>query len=124
MTPLFLAWLESEARLIHSDGCSKVSQFNRKCCDLHDCEFYHGKDAADAYRLFREGERGYWSQAKPVTFEDANRHFRNCHFSHTQLGWLNPMTWWRWRGIVRFSRGAWDAHRAREQAADARQDDV
>ena len=118
---LYWDWIRSEAALINSDGCSKVSGFMVECCWEHDLAFYYAKDPQDAYlRILDNGlsRLDAWHDAAPITFTQANTRFKRCHIQRTKwghLGWLNPLTWIRWRGVVRLSKGAWDAHRAREQ---------
>lgn len=113
---LFGDWIDEEAALIDSDGCSGVTNIQGRCCRQHDLEFFYGKSAADAYRLYRYGAVHYWTHAQSVTFEQANKHFRSCHFRNSPLGHLNPFGWWRY-AVVRRKKGraAWEAHRQREQ---------
>ena len=112
---LYWDFVRSEAALIDSDGCSKVSGIQVECCWEHDLAFWYGADPRDAYRLYRSGVADYWRQAARITFDEANRRFKKCHVPRTRLGWLNPMVWWRWRAVVRLSRGAWNEHREREK---------
>ena len=57
----------------------------------------------------------YWQKAAPVTFEQANAHFKACNFRETALGYWNPFAWLRYGvGRLRKTRSAWDKHRARE----------
>jgi len=117
-------WVRSEAALIDSDGCTGVSGLFLECCWEHDVAFFHGKDPRAAYRLFNDlpelSRVNLWLHAPDISFEDANARFKKCHIQRTKwgwLGWINPMTWIRWRGVVRLSRGAWEAHRQREREA-------
>lgn len=113
----YVEWVREEAALIHADGCTGVSNIEGWCCLQHDLEFSHGKSAADAYRHYRLGATDYWALAKPVTFEEANAHFRACHLRSSRLGYFNPLAWWRWAAMrAKATRKAWDAHRAREAA--------
>lgn len=119
---LYWSWIESEAALIESDGCTKASGFQLCCCWEHDLAFYYATDPRDAFRRWREHDDGdrAWKDAAPVTFEAANEDFRRCHAQRSRLGWwwwINPMNVWRWRAVVRAARGAWDSHRAREAQA-------
>ena len=108
-------FIESEAGRINSDGCTGVTGFHRPCCWLHDCEFHHARDAADAYRMYLRGEPDYWKKAKEIDFDTANSHFKRCHFSRSKLGWLSPMGWVRWVFMNPLGKGAWEKHRERER---------
>lgn len=124
MTVLYQAWVESEAALIVSDGCTGVSGFRRECCLEHDLAFYYARNPRTAYMGWVDhGDRELaWEEAAPITFEEANSDFKRCHARASKLGsfwWLNPVNLWRWRGVVRFSKRAWNAHRAREAAQEA-----
>lgn len=108
-------WIEDEARLIHADGCTGVTNIGGWACLEHDVAYYYGRDPVQAYRLWYRGIRGYWELSPPITFEDANRAFRSSLFRESWLGHFNPMSWWRWRAMrLKATRAAWDKHRARE----------
>ena|SRR3990167_585228 len=111
-------WIEEQAALINADGCTGVSNAFAGCCLRHDLEFYYGRSATDAYIQARYGERDPWVWAERLTFEEANAHFRACHFRESRLGYLNLVGWYRY-AIVRRSKGraAWEKHRAREREA-------
>lgn len=118
---LYWAWIESEAALIRSDGCTKATGWKLPCCHEHDLAFWHGKDPRAAYQrwLVHHHRDAAWHEAAPISFEAANRDFRTCHSQRSPLGWwwwLDPRAVVRWRAVVRLSRAAWDAHRARELA--------
>lgn len=118
MNPLlFWDWIRQEAALIHADGCTGVSNMYGECCLQHDLEFYYGRSATDGYWHYGNREAEYWLTAKRITFEDANDHFKRCHFRQSKAGYLNVFAWWRY-AVVRTKKGrsAWDAHRAREAA--------
>lgn len=113
-------WITREAALIHADGCTGITNLQGRCCLEHDLQFFYGRDAADAYRRYARGEAMVWALAHRITFEEANTHFRACHFRESRLGYLNLVGWYRY-AVVRRRKGraAWDAHRAREaQATD------
>lgn len=114
--PLFWPWVESEAGLIEADGCSKVSGAFRKCCLRHDLEYFWGKDASDAYRLYIAGEPEYWFNAKAVTKGTADANFRRCMQSQSRFGFFSPVAFYRWLGVKLGATGAWESHREREQA--------
>lgn len=106
-------WLREQAQLIHADGCSGVTNIDAICCLEHDLAFYYGKDPAHAYHFARTQDPWWW--ARPITFEDANTHFRACCFRESRLGYLNLMGWWRYWGVrTKRGRAAWEGHRARE----------
>jgi hypothetical protein len=111
----FYEWVKEEARLIHADGCSGGTNLEGICCLIHDLEFYYGKSVTDAYSYARLGHLDPWMKARPVTYDDANRHFRSCMFRESTLGYLNPRGWLRyWAVRTKKGRAAWDGHRQRE----------
>jgi len=115
VTSAYASWLREEAALIHADGCTGVTNLYADCCLQHDLEFYYAKSAADAYRQQRAGHPAPWRDAVPVTFDEANAHFRACHFRSSRFGYLNLVGWYRYAAMrLRKTRAAWDAHRARE----------
>lgn len=76
-----------------------------------------------AYRLFSDlpelSRENLWLYAPAISFEVTNARFKKCHVQRTKwgwLGWINPMTWWRWHGVSRLSRDRWDAYRTRDAA--------
>lgn len=121
MTPiaLYQDWLRAEALLIDSDGCSRVSGYQVECCWEHDVTFWHGTDPREAYvRWCVHGDRERaWREASAIEFEEANRRFRKCHFSRTVLKYASPVAWWRYYGVMKGARAAWDTHRARPAEA-------
>lgn len=111
----FEAWIRQEAALIHADGCTGITNINGWPCLQHDLEFYYGKSAVDAYRLYLDGHPEPWGSSKSVTFEEANAHFRAANLRDSALGYFNPMVWWRQFGMrLKKTREAWEKHRARE----------
>lgn len=122
--PTYWEWIESEAALVESDGCTKATGFQLACCWEHDVAFWYARDPRSAYRHWLEHHDRVraWREADDVTFEQANRDFKRCHTQRSSLGWwwwLDPRNVVRWRVVVRASRAAWDRHRAREAAASA-----
>jgi len=113
----FYDWVREEARLIHADGCSGVTNIDGICCLIHDLEFYYGKSATDAYRHSTgPGDAIAWQDADAIGFDEANANFRRCCFRESILGYANPLAWWRYWGVrTQKGRAAWDAHRARER---------
>jgi hypothetical protein len=112
--PTFWNWLRSEAELISTDGCSRVSGAKIDCCYLHDLMFYHGSDPHEAYRLYRIGRLEPWTDAHRITRAEADRHLRRCLCNRSVLGHWSPMAWWRWLAVRLFAGGAWAAHRQRD----------
>ena len=115
--PVYWNFIRSEAALIQTDGCSHVSGFQVDFCYEHDLSFFHGKDPIDAYYRFRGGALDPWKEAKPITFDEANKRFRNRHQANSKFGRLSPMAWWRWLGVQYGGRSAWEKHRERERHA-------
>lgn len=110
--------MSEQAALIHSDGCTGVTNLYGDCCRQHDVEGFHGRSATDAYRLYLTGASDYWHRAQPITFEEWNKHFRSCHFRSSRLGHWSPLAWARYGAVrMRKGRAAWDAHRQREREA-------
>lgn len=108
-------FIEDEAALIHTDGCSKVSGAYRKHCRVHDLAYYYGVDPVDAYRQYQEGEPEYWLIARRITKADADAAFRRGIQSDSPAGFFSPLAAWRWLGLKLAGRKAWDTHRARER---------
>lgn len=108
-------WIAQEAALIHADGCTGVTNYQGGCCLQHDLEFWHGKSAVDAFTRWRNGEQDYWRHAAPTTFDEANQHFKRCHFRMSALGHWDPIAWARYGAMrLKKTRAAWDGHRQRE----------
>ena len=107
MTMRYWDWIRQEAALIHADGCTGVTNMYADCCLQHDLEFYYGTSATEAYRVG-------WAKAMPITFAQANDHFKRCHFRMGRLGHWNPIAWVRYAAVrMRKGRSAWDTHRRR-----------
>jgi hypothetical protein len=120
LSTLYWDWVRSEAALIDTDGCTGVSGLFRECCWEHDLAFWYAKNPRVAYLIWLEtNSREFaWQSAPSIDFDFANKTFRKCHVQRTKWGnlsWLNPMVWWRWRGVTTLSKSAWDRHRAREE---------
>lgn len=113
---LYKPWIEEQSALHSVDGCTGVTQWNAFCCKVHDLEFKLGKSAASAYRNYVSGHRDPWVRADPVTFAQANDHFKACNFRESAAGYWNPFAWIRYAGMrLKKTKAAWDAHRARER---------
>lgn len=109
----YTEWIREQAALIHADGCTGVTNWNGVCCLQHDLEYFHGKSAVAAYQLASVGDPDPWGKAKPVTFEQANAHFKACNFRESALGYFNLFAWVRYAARLKM-RAAWDSHRQRE----------
>lgn len=114
--PLYWDWIDSEAALINTDGCSKVSGAFRQCCRAHDLAYYYARDPRSAYRLYISGDPEYWFNATAVTRAHADADFRRCTQANSAMGFWSIAALWRWAGVRIGGKGAWDAHRAREAA--------
>lgn len=120
-------WIRSEAALIDTDGCSAVSGLTIECCFEHDLGYYHARDPRDAYRKALDPDVApdeHWLHAKPIDREEVDRRFRSCHQNHSRLGRWSLMATWRWLGVRVGAQGAWDKHRAREEAQRVREASV
>lgn len=114
--PLYWEWIESEAALIGTDGCSKVSGAYRRCCLQHDLSYYYAADPSMAYRIYRSGDTvTYWQAATPLTRATADAQLRRCIQSQSRLGFFSPVAAWRWLGVTLGARRAWNGHREREK---------
>lgn len=112
----FKEWIEQEASLVDSDGCSFASGFYKFRCRMHDLEYRYAKDAADAYQNYLSGILNPWHHAKAITRGEADTHLIHGIRNDSPLGYLDPI------GFVRllvkpFGRWPWKKHRAREQRA-------
>lgn len=112
--PLYWDWVESEAALIKTDGCSKVSGAFRKCCRQHDLAYYYGRDPVSAYKRYLAGDWEHWLNANPTTRAQADADFRRCTQANSAMGFFSPVALWRWAGVRLGGKGAWDRHRERE----------
>ena len=120
MTPLFWDWVDSEAALIQTDGCSKVSGAYRRWCRVHDLSYYFARDPVSAYlnyRLCAAGDLNYWHNAMPITKADADAAFRRGIQSDSAAGFFSPVALWRWLGVKCFGGKTWESHRQREHEA-------
>ena len=118
MTPLYWDWIDSEAAVIKTDGCSKVSGAFRRHCRVHDLSYYYARDPVSAYRLFIACDPDYWLCAQPITKGEADAAFRRGMQSDSVAGFFSPMALWRWAGLKIGGGSAWESHRRREREAD------
>lgn len=77
--------VEARAKALGSDGCTRVSEWNRRCCLLHDIMYRTGMDM----------------DGHAVTRQEADYLFWECNrrFSNSRLSWLSPRSWVRWAGV-------------------------
>jgi hypothetical protein len=76
-------WYEERAKALGSDGCSKVSEWNRRCCYRHDVHCRTQQDIHGNY----------------VSREDADARFWECNRIRSPFSWLSPRSWVRWAGV-------------------------
>ena len=112
--PLYWDWIESEAAVIGTDGCSKVTGAYRRCCLQHDLSYFYAAAPASAYRLFIAGTSNFWGHATRIDRATADAAFRRCIQAHSKAGFWSPVALMRWLGVKIGGQGAWEAHRARE----------
>lgn len=111
----FWDWIEQEAALIKTDGCSKVSGAYRKRCRVHDLSYFYGRDPVDAYKRYAAGDPEYWFNAHAITRATADADFRRGIQADSALGFFSPVAAWRWIGVRLGGKGAWEDHRAAER---------
>lgn len=112
----FRAWVNQEADLIESDGCSFATGFYKVRCRIHDLEYYYAKDATDAYQNYASGMSNYWHHAKDIERGEADDHLVGGIRNDSPLGYLDPIA--AIRLLVKpFGRWPWKRHRARTKAA-------
>jgi hypothetical protein len=108
-------WVDQEAALIKTDGCSWALGFYRRHCKVHDVAYYHGVDPVDAFLLWRLGRHDYWGEARRITQREADEHLRRGIRSDSPLGYLDPIAATRWAVLRAVGGRAWNKHRARER---------
>jgi hypothetical protein len=85
-------WVQHEASIINSDGCTAVSELYHYCCLEHDLGYHYGRDPRVAH------ERG-WQAAPPINRSEVDKRFRQCIQSHSKLGKWSPVSWIRYAGV-------------------------
>jgi len=78
-----------------SDGCTGVADIFVKACWEHDFYFRTHHDF----------------NGKVISFWEANRRFRRRMQWCSKLGFLSPVSWWRWLGVSLFGKAAWEGKR-------------
>ena len=114
---LYWQFVESEAALINSDGCTKVTGYRVSCCLEHDLSYRFAKDPRSAYRLHVDGAIDPWEFADPIERVVADARFRRCLQVRSYFGWYSPFALMRWIGVRAFAGSAWESHRERERQA-------
>lgn len=110
MPRTFWDFIEAEAALIKSDGCSVVPEFYHECCLVHDLEYWYARCATDAYTHYLKGTTNYWHLAKKLTQAQADKHLRSCIQKKSTLGKWSPLSWWRYWALREFGQKAWNSH--------------
>lgn len=108
--PLYWDWVREEARVIKSDGCSKVPDFYLQACLQHDLAYWYAKNPRSAYKHFVESVPDYWIKAAPIFQSEADAQFRQTIQKKSKLKKFSPMSWWRWAGLKLFGKKAWNSH--------------
>lgn len=75
-----------------SDGCTGVIDIFIKACWEHDFYFRTHHDF----------------NGRVISFREANRRFRRRMQHCSRLGFLSPVSWWRWLGVSLFGKAAWE----------------
>ena len=75
-----------------SDGCTGVIDIFIKACWEHDFYFRTHHDF----------------NGKVISFWESNRRFRRRVQHCSRLGFLSPVSWWRWLGVSLLGRSAWE----------------
>jgi hypothetical protein len=90
-------FIDDEARLMGSDGCTGVSEWHAPCCQEHDLACYFGKNPRTAYTHYcNQPNSPYWSLAEAMTRRQADYMFGKCN-----LEWSDSKKG-KVRSIVRF----------------------
>lgn len=113
----YWTFIENEAALIKTDGCSNVTGAYRRHCRVHDLSYYYARDPVAAYRLYAAGDLNYWLNAKALTKGEADAAFRRGMQSDSPAGFFSPLAITRWLGLKVGGGAAWESHRQRERDA-------
>ena len=108
---LYWDWVTAEALAIKSDGCTKVVDFRRECCHLHDLAYYHGRDPKDAYKRYLVDESTYWQIANRINRKQADQCIKQCYHDKSLLNGISPLVWTRYIGVRAFGWWPWRNHR-------------
>ena len=77
---------------IDSDGCTGVPDFYLNGCIVHDFHYATHKDF----------------NGEPISRSAADARFRKYIQNKSKLGFLSPMSWWRWAAVRLFGEKAWE----------------
>ena len=108
---LYWDWIKAEALAIKSDGCTKVIDFRRECCHLHDLAYWYGRDPKDAYRLYLNDEPKYWADAGTINRGQADAMIKQCYHDKSVVNGFSPFVWTRWIGTRLGGWVAWRKYR-------------
>ena len=109
-SPELTEWVRKEAARIKSDGCTKVPDFYKDCCLLHDICYHFAKDPFKAYALYEAGEVNYWHLAPSIDQAKADTYLKDCIREKAWCGRLSPMALWRYHVLRRLGKKAWNSH--------------
>jgi len=82
-------WIEQEARIMRSDGCTVVSDWHKECCWEHDLACYFMADPRRAYELYcADPLSAYWMNGAEMSRRKADYMFGDCNheWSITKAG--------------------------------------
>lgn len=108
---LYWNFIAHESKLIESDGCTKVVDFRRECCHLHDLAYHYGRNPKDAYRLYLDDEPEYWADAARITRGEADLMIKQCYHDKSTINGFSPFVWTRYWGVRLGGWWAWRKHR-------------
>ena len=108
---LYWDWIKVEAKRINSDGCSKVVDFRRECCYLHDLAYYYGRDPKDAYKRYLMNDGQCWANADKINRGYADGLIKQCYHDKSPINGASPLVWTRWLGTRAGGWWAWRKHR-------------
>ncbi len=115
----YKAFIQREAAIIKSDGCTKATEWFQVCCWEHDLAYYYARDPRDAYRqdIVLKGNGQHWITARPIGRKEADLTFRRCHEVLSYLKDASLMAKWRFWAVRLGGWWAWRKHRMREKNA-------
>jgi hypothetical protein len=116
-SPLFWEWIDSEAALVNTDGCTWATGFYRRQCKRHDLAYRHASDPVEAFDYWLKGRVDYWRAASPVTRQQADEALRRGIWSDSPLGRFDPIAAALAVVLKAVGQRAWNKHRAREEDA-------
>lgn len=72
-------FIEEEAKLHGTDGCTFATDWQVFCCWEHDLACELQKDPRDAYKKYLYGLSDYWACAIDMSRRDADKMFASCN---------------------------------------------